>query len=213
MMCLKEFEMVFTAEKKQLKEVEEANIRSHKAVYIIWMVERITLYFLLAYIVIYPVFCLITGYDVGVSTFTGKKSYIIITTNLMLAFSMLSVPFFLWVFRKKLENDFIGNMWCESVELKDDMLFCAYCWEVDPKRKLRNVTVIDLKSVTNLEYDEANKKMTIYAKMRNSKVDINKRKITSANKNHMRESGHILWDYYTPSLYDAIKIYAPANEE
>ncbi|MBQ6091777.1 MAG: hypothetical protein IJL07_11000 [Lachnospiraceae bacterium] len=104
------------------------------------------------------------------------------------------------------QNYAVNRVSNEVVKIDRNILY--YCFE--PRdfsgfNNLINIIAVDMNTISDVSFNEKNRKLTIEGKMLGVKVDmIDKLKITSEK---MSEKKIELIDYFSPSLYDMLLRY------
>lgn len=57
------------------KKIQIENRKHRRGIYYLWLFEKISLVLVIAYAVLFPIYCVVTGYFVSTNMRTGQKSY------------------------------------------------------------------------------------------------------------------------------------------
>lgn len=187
------------------KKIQIENRKHKRGIYYLWLFEKISLVSVLAYAVLFPIYCIITGYLVSTNMRTGKLSYFLVASETSIYTSMgLAAVLFIYVLRMRLEHTFIGGRIDEMIEIVDDKLFYVFRIKYQTPENKRNIVVIDLNRINNLSYNdklfEINIDGMMIEKIVNTSTDVHKIKISD-----MVDSNIKINDYFTPSLYEVLK--------
>lgn len=159
----------------------------------------------IAYAILFPIYCIVTGNLVSTNMRTGKLSYFLVASETSIYTSMgLTAVLLIYVLRMRLEHTFIGGRIDEMIEIVDDKLFYIFRIKYQTPADKRNIVVIDLNRINNLSYDDKLFEISIdgmmVEKIVNTSTDIHKINITE-----MVDSNIKINDYFTPSLYEVLK--------
>lgn len=159
----------------------------------------------IAYAILFPIYCIVTGNFVSTNMRTGELSYFLVAsfTSCIVAMGLAAV-LFIYVLRIRLEHTFIGGRIDEMIEIVDDKLFYIFRIKYQTPADKRNIVVIDLNRINNLGYDDKLFEISIdgmmVEKIVNTSTDVHKIKISK-----MVDSNIKINDYFTPSLYEVLK--------
>ena len=197
--------MNIVADKELKKKVQLENRKNRKGLYILWIVEKVLLVTFIAWIFVYPLYCILTGTLVSHVPGTGKTSYFLVSMMTSITVGMgLTLVLFLWVVRKRVENLVVGGRVDEAIEIFDDKLFYTFRIEYQTPMEQRNLVVLDLNKLKNISYDEKLFRISIEGmmveKMIKTSTNVQKIKVSEMENSELK-----LWDYYTPSLYEFLQ--------
>ena len=187
------------------KKIQIENRKHRRGIYYLWLFEKISLVLVIAYAVLFPIYCKVTGNLVSTNMRTGKLSYFLVASETSIYTSMgLAAVLFIYVLRIRLEHTFIGGRIDEMIEIVDDKLFYIFRIKYQTPADKRNIVVIDLNRINNLSYDDKLFEISIdgmmVEKIVNTSTDVHKINITE-----MVDSNIKINDYFTPSLYEVLK--------
>ena len=187
------------------KKIQIENRKHRRGIYYLWLFEKISFALVIAYIVLFPIYCVATGEFVSTNMRTGELSYFLVAMLTSTFGSMgLAAVLFIYVLRIRLEHTFIGGRIDEMIEIVDDKLFYIFRIKYQTPADKRNIVVIDLNRINNLSYDDKLFKISIdgmmVEKIVNTSTDVHKINITE-----MVDSNIKINDYFTPSLYEVLK--------
>lgn len=161
------------------KKIQIENRKNRRGIYYLWLFEKISLVLVIAYAVLFPIYCVVTGYFVSTNMRTGQKSYFAVSM-----FTTCRID--------------------EMIEIVDDKLFYIFRIKYQTPADKRNIVVIDLNRINNLGYDDKLFEISIdgmmVEKIVNTSTDVHKIKISK-----MVDSNIKINDYFTPSLYEVLK--------
>ena len=182
------------------KKIQIENRKNRRGIYYLWLFEKIFFALVIAYAILFPIYCIVTGNLVSTNMRTGKLSYFLVASETSIYTSMgLTAVLLIYVLRMRLEHTFIGGRIDEMIEIVDDKLF--YAFRIKDKR---NIVVIDLNRINNLSYDDKLFEISIdgmmVEKIVNTSTDVHRIKISE-----MMDSNIKINDYFTPSLYEVLK--------
>ena len=187
------------------KKIQIENRKHRRGIYYLWLFEKISLVLVIAYAVLFPIYCVATGYFVSTNMRTGQKSYFAVSMFTTCIVGMgLAAVLFIYVLRIRLEHTFIGGRIDEMIEIVDDKLFYIFRIKYQTPADKRNIVVIDLNRINNLGYDDKLFEISIdgmmVEKIVNTSTDVHKINITE-----MVDSNIKINDYFSPSLYEILK--------
>lgn len=187
------------------KKVQIENRKQRKGIHYLWIFEKVSLVIVIACIVIFPIYCMITGSFISTNMRTGQNSYFLVAMFTSIIAGMgLTFVLFISVLRMRLEHVFIGGRIDEMIDIDDDKLFYVFRIKYQTPADKRNVVVIDLNRINNLSYDDKLFKISIdgmmVEKIVNTSSDVHK-----INISEMADSKITINDYFTPSLYEILK--------
>ena len=170
-----------------------------------WLFEKISFALVIAYAILFPIYCIVTGYLVSTNMRTGKLIYFLVASETSIYTSMgLAAVLFIYVLRMRLEHTFIGGRIDEMIEIVDDKLFYIFRIKYQTPADKRNIVVIDLNRIKKISYDDKLFEISIdgmmVEKIVNTSTDVHKIKISK-----MAESKIKINYYLTPSLYEVLK--------
>ena len=177
----------------------------------LWLFEKILLYGYLAYLLLNPIYCILTGKYVSMNG-SGEKSYgTVFEMTLIFASMGLTAALLVSVLRKKLEGVFLGGRDGETFEIKDNLLFYIFHIAFETPADMRNVVVIDLSRIQELSFNESTGKITIKGQMVEKTVSISSN-LNRIAKEDMTNSIIQICDYFSPSLYSKLKEIVSIND-
>ncbi len=187
------------------KKVQIENRKHRRGIYYLWLFEKISLVLVIAYAVLFPIYCIVTGNLVSTNMRTGELSYFLVASETSIYTSMgLAAVLFIYVLRIRLEHTFIGGRIDEMIEIVDDKLFYVFRIKYQTPADKRNIVVIDLTRINNLGYDDKLFEISIdgmmVEKIVKASTDVHKIKISK-----MVDSNIKINDYFTPSLYEVLR--------
>ena len=187
------------------KKIQIENRKHKRGIYYLWLFEKISLVLVIAYAVLFPIYCVATGEFVSTNMRTGELSYFLVAsfTSCIVAMGLAAV-LFIYVLRIRLEHTFIGGRIDEMIEIVDDKLFYVFRIKYQTPADKRNIVVIDLIRIKKISYDDKLFEISIdgmmVEKIVNTSTDVHKINITE-----MVDSNIKINDYFTPSLYEVLK--------
>ena len=186
------------------KKIQIENRKHRRGIYYLWLFEKISLVLVIAYAVLFPIYCVVTGYLVSTNMRTGKLSYFLVASETSICTSMgLAAVLFIYVLRIRLEHTFIGGRIDEMIEIVDDKLFYIFRIKYQTPADKRNIVVIDLNRINNLSYDDKLFEISIDGMMVEKIVEV------SYDEHEIKTDEFVdskikIWDYFTPSLYELL---------
>lgn len=187
------------------KKIQIENRKNRRGIYYLWLFEKISLVSAIAYAVLFPIYCVTTGYLVSTNGRTGKLDYFLVHMMTTIRVSMwLTAVLLIYVLRVRLEHTFIGGRTDEMIDINDDKLFYVFRIKYQTPADKRNIVVIDLNRINKLSYDDKLLEISIdgmmVEKIVNTSTDVHKIKTSK-----MVDSNIKINDYFTPSLYEVLK--------
>lgn len=187
------------------KKIQIENRKHRRGIHNLWIFEKLTLFIVMVLIVIFPIYCKITGSFISTNMRTGEHSYFIVASLTSVFGGMgLTLVLLISVLRKRIENIFIGGRVDETIDIDDDKLFYSFRIKYQTPVDKRNVVVIDLNRINNLSYNDKLFEISISGmmveKIVSTSTDVHKIKISE-----MEDSEITINDYFTPSLYEILK--------
>ena len=187
------------------RKIQIENRKNRRGIYYLWLFEKISFALVIAYIVLFPIYCIVTGNFVSTNMRTGELSYFLVSmlTSTFGAMGLAAV-LFIYVLRVRLEHVFIGGRVDEKIEIADNKLGYACRIKYQTPEDKRNIVIIDLGRVSKLSYNEKLSEISIDGMMieRTVKASTNVQRINISN---MVNSNIKINDYFTPSLYEVLK--------
>ena len=108
------------------KKIQIENRKHRRGIYYLWLFEKISFALVIAYAILFPIYCIVTGNLVSTNMRTGKLSYFLVASETSIYTSMgLTAVLLIYVLRMRLEHTFIGGRIDEMIEIVDDKLFYA----------------------------------------------------------------------------------------
>lgn len=187
------------------KKIQIENRKHRKGIYYLWLFEKISLALVIAYAILFPIYCIVTGNFVSTNMRTGELSYFLVAsfTSCIVAMGLTAV-LLIYVLRMRLEHTFIGGRIDEMIEIVDDKLFYVFRIKYQTPADKRNIVVIDLNRINKLSYDYKLSEISIdgmmVEKIVNTSTNVHKIKISEMVDSHIKIN-----DYFTPSLYEILK--------
>ena len=137
------------------KKIQIENRKHRRGIYYLWLFEKISFALVIAYIVLFPIYCIVTGNFVSTNMRTGELSYFLVSmlTSTFGAMGLAAV-LFIYVLRMRLEHTFIGGRIDEMIEIVDDKLFYIFRIKYQTPADKRNIVVIDLNRIKKISYDD-----------------------------------------------------------
>ena len=187
------------------KKIQIENRKHRRGIYYLWLFEKISFALVIAYAILFPIYCIVTGNLVSTNMRTGELSYFLVASETSIYTAMgLTAVLLIYVFRIRLEHTFIGGRIDEMIDINDDKLFYVFRIKYQTPADKRNVVVIDLNRINNLSYDDKLFEISIdgmmVEKIVNTSADVHKIEISE-----MADSKITINDYFTPSLYEILK--------
>ena len=62
------------------KKIQIENRKHRRGIYYLWLFEKISLVVVIAYAVLFPIYCVVTGYFVSTNMRTGELSYFLVAS-------------------------------------------------------------------------------------------------------------------------------------
>ena len=109
------------------KKIQIENRKNRRGIYYLWLFEKISFALVIAYAILFPIYCIVTGKFVSTNMRTGELSYFLVAsfTSCIVAMGLAAV-LFIYVLRIRLEHTFIGGRIDEMIEIVDDKLFYIF---------------------------------------------------------------------------------------
>ena len=183
--------MEFRIDDSKINKLKSLLRKEKKSLFILWLIEKIALI-------------------AGTAVFAGYMIYnysnnmyrrIVFKSNTFYVFLCCILIWGVFRFALTLAQNYAVNRVSNEV-VKIDRNILYYCFE--PRdfsgfNNLINIIAVDMNTISDVSFNEKNRKLTIEGKMLGVKVDmIDKLKITSEK---MSEKKIELIDYFSPSLY------------
>ena len=186
------------------KKIQIENRKQRSGIYYLWLFEKISFALIIAYVVLFPIYCVTTGNLISTNMRTGELSYFLVASETSIYTLMgLTLVLLLSVLRKRLEHTFIGGRIDEKIEIVDNKLFYIFRIKYQTPVDKRNIVVIDLNRINKLSYNDKLFEISIdgmmVEKIVNTSTDIHK-----INISEMVDSNIKINDYFTPSLYEIL---------
>lgn len=197
--------MNITVDNDLKKNVQVLNRKNRRGIQNLWIFEKMLLAVVIGFIVIFPVYCKVTGSFVSTNMRTGEKSYFLVAMLASIIAGMgLVLVLLVWVVRKRMENIIIGERVDETIEIFDDKLFYTFRIQYQTLMDQRNLVILDLNGIKSIEYDEKLFEINVEGMMLEKIVDMSF-DASRIEASEMTNSKLKLWDYFTPSLYELLK--------
>lgn len=197
--------MVLSVDKRLKRKIQIETRKQIRGIYYLWLFEKISFALVIAYIVLFPIYCIVTGNFVSTNTGTGELSYFLVSmlTSTFGAMGLTAV-LFIYVLRARLECLFIGDYVNEEIQIDGDKLVYAFRIKYQTPEHERHITVIDLSRVSNLSYNDKLSEISIDGMMlvRTIKASTS---VSTLDTSKMADSSITINDYFTPSLYEVLK--------
>lgn len=199
--------MILLVDPKLRKKVRRKHSKNKKSVHLLWIIEKTLWLTLIAFIILFPLYCINTGYLVSHYVRTGGTSYnaVFFKTG-EIAIVWLFIAFLVWFMRKRVELLSIGGRTDETLQILDDKLYHTFRIKYESPSDRKDSIVIDLNEIKSLTYDENLSEISIEGKMLEEAADAGKGS-NIANSSSMTERKVKICDYYKPSLYETLKPY------
>ena len=187
------------------KKIQIENRKHRIGIYYLWLFEKLSFALVIAYVVLFPIYCIVTGNLISTNMRTGELSYFLVASETSI-YTLMGLTFVLLlsVLRKRLEHTFIGGRIDEIIEIADDKLFYVFRIKYQTPADKRNVVVIDLNRINNLNYDDKLFEISVDGMMVEKIVNIST-DVHKINTSEMVDSNIKINDYFTPSLYEVLK--------
>ena len=186
------------------KKIQIENRKHRRGIYYLWLFEKISFALVIAYTVLFPIYCIVTGNFVSTNMRTGELSYFLVSMLTSIFGSMgLTAVLLIYVLRKRLEHTFIGGRIDEKIEIIDNKLFYIFRIKYQTPADKRNIIVIDLNRINKLSYDDNLFEISIDGMMIEKIVNIST-DVHKINTSEMVDSNIKINDYFTPSLYEIL---------
>ena len=187
------------------KHVQIENRKNRRGIYNLWIFEKFSLVLVIILSIMFPIYCKLTGSFVSTDMRTGSESYFLVAmfTTLIAGMGLVFV-LLVSVLRKCIENSLIGGRVDEVIEILDDKLFYTFRIKYQTYAEQRNLVVVDLKRIRNINYDKKLYKINVEGMMTEKIVDVSF-DVHEVNVSEMTDCKVEFWDYFTPSLYEILK--------
>lgn len=197
--------MNITVDNDLKKKVQIENRKQRKGIHNLWVFEKVLFALVVFFIVAFPIYCVVTGNFVSTYMRTGEHSYFIVASLTSIFGGMgLTLVLLVSVVRKRMENIFIGGRVDETIDIIDDKLFYTFRIKYQTLTDQRNLVILDLSKIKNIEYDEKLFEINVEGMMVEKIVDMSF-DVHKIEASEMTNSKLKLWDYFTPSLYELLK--------
>jgi hypothetical protein len=194
-----------SVDEKLKKQVIVVNRRNSKKVNNLWIFEKILLIVVIMLSFIFPVYCRASGFLASTNIGTGNKSYSLVSmVDSIVACVGLTVILLIRVIRKRLESSLIGSRVDEKIEIVDNKLFYTFRVKYQTPENKRNLIIIDLCRLKNMDYNEDTKELTIKGLMTEKLIGTSDTEYM-INDIEMIKSVVKIWDYFNLSLYATLK--------
>ena len=197
--------MVFSVDKRLKRKIQIATRKQVHGIYYLWLFEKISFALVIAYAILFPIYCIVTGYLVSTNMRTGKLSYFLVASETTIyALMGLTAVLFIYVLRARLECLFIGDCVNEEIQIDGDKLVYAFRIKYQTPEHERHIVVIDLSRVSNLSYNDKLSEISIDGMMlvRTIKASTS---VSTLGTSKMADSNITINDYFIPSLYEVLK--------
>lgn len=177
-----------------------------KSICFFWMLDKFVLFASIAYIVLFPVYCKITGDFIGTAGRDSHVDYsIVVIFTIAFGLGLLTLWFCVHILRRKLEQVRLGGRVFDTIELKDNLLYYTFRVPHQTLVGYKNLVVLDLNSIQHVGYDEKTRKIDIEGNMFEEiiKISEDEKKVKISE---MKSCDLEIYDYFTPSLYEKLKI-------
>ena len=197
--------MVLSVDKRLKRKIQIETRKQIRGIYYLWLFEKISFALVIAYAILFPLYCIVTGYLVSTNMRTGKLSYFLVASETSIYTSMgLTAVLFIYVLRARLECLFIGGHINEEIQIDGDKLVYAFRIKYQTPEDERNIVVIDLSRISNLSYNDKLSEIGIDGMMIERTIKATTR-VNRLNISDMVDSNIKINDYFTPSLYEVLK--------
>ena len=192
--------MEFRIDDSKINKLKSLLRKEKKSLLILWLIEKIVLIAGTAVFAGYVIY----NYSNDMYRRSAFKSTM---SNTFYVFLCCLLVWGVFRFALTLAQNYAVNRVSNEV-VKIDRNILYYCFE--PRdfsgfNNLINIIAVDMNTISDVSFNEKNRKLTIEGKMLGVKVDmIDKLKITSEK---MSEKKIELIDYFSPSLYDMLLRY------
>ena len=179
------------------KKVRVENRRNRRGIHILWIFEKVLLAVVIAFIVIFPIYCIVSGNLVSTNMRTGENSYFLVSmfTSTIAGMGLVLV-LLVSVVRKRIENIVIGERVDEAIEVLDDKIFYTFRIQYQTPMEQRNLIILDLNKIKNISYDDKLFKISIEGMMVEKIVDMSS-DVHKIKTSEMANSTLKIWDYFT----------------
>lgn len=201
--------MQFNVNENSKKIVQKEILKSKKALRIINTIEKVfLLLWLFGPLIYFIISVLDTKAYMGLVQGEYKKNYEILIMLTLIALAMLfTVWLLIRTLRKKLSSVHISERIDETLEIKDSLLIYMFRVKYQSMLDERNFIVINLNGLENIEYDEKTKHLIIRGKMEENCIKVGNQITPQINVDKMESKKIDIYDYYEPSLIDALNTY------
>ena len=159
----------------------------------------------IVFIVVFPVYCMLSGSFISTNMRTGDSSYFLVAMITSIIAGMgLTFVLLISVLRKRIENLFIGGRIDETIELLYDKLFYTFRIKYQTPAAQRYLVVVDLNRIKNISYDEKLSEINVEGMMTEKIIDASL-DVHEIEISEMAEGKVKFWDYYTSSLFELLK--------
>ena len=118
------------------KKIQIENRKNRRGIYYLWLFEKISFALVIAYAILFPIYCIVTGNLVSTNMRTGKLSYFLVASETSIYTSMgLTAVLLIYVLRMRLEHTFIGGRIDEMIEIVDDKFIYIYLYIFESCKK------------------------------------------------------------------------------
>ena len=183
--------MEFRIDDSKINKLKSLLRKEKKSLFILWLIEKIALIAGTAVFAGYVIY----NYSNNMYRSSASKS------NTFYVFLCCILVWGVFRFALTLAQNYTVNRVSNEV-VKIDRNILYYCFEprdISGFNNLINIIAVDMNTISDVSFNEKNRKLTIEGKMLGVKVDmIDKLKITSEK---MSEKKIELIDYFSPSLY------------
>ena len=124
------------------KKIQIENRKHRRGIYYLWLFEKISFALVIAYAILFPIYCIVTGNLVSTNMRPGELSYFLVAmiTSIYTAMGLTAV-LLIYVLRMRLEHTFIGGRIDEMIEIVDDKLFYVFRIKYQTPADKRNIVV------------------------------------------------------------------------
>lgn len=130
------------------KKIQIENRKHRRGIYYLWLFEKISFALVIAYAILFPIYCIVTGKFVSTNMRTGELSYFLVAsfTSCIVAMGLAAV---LFIYVLKLMNEEYGIFYYSTA-----LFFHATALEAtgnvsEAKKEFKNITIKMRKATIN----------------------------------------------------------------
>lgn len=198
----------FLIDKKLKKKIQLKNRKEKKGIYLLWLFEQISFLIVIAFSILFPIYCVQSGYLVSTNMRTGELSYFLVSMETSVITGMgLTFVLLISVLRKRIESSSIGDRVDETFEIFSNKLFYSFRIKYQTPEHKRIIVLVDLNNINKLNYNNENFELIINGNMFEDTIDIsNMNTSLKVNAFDMENMELKIYDYFKPSVFDYIKL-------